>query len=328
MISVVVPVYKVEKYLRQCVDSVLRQTYQDFELILVDDGSPDRCGEICDQYAAQDSRVKVVHQANGGYSAARNAGIDLATGEYLMFVDSDDYVHEEMLETLHRSLIESEAELVVCCYHRVDVEGTPVDFSENDPVNEEMADGVFSGIISGREALRRMPILPAVWIVPWGKLYKRELFASIRFPLHKLHEDNWVSFQVIFSCSKIQMISNRLYYYRENPDGVTKLGATFEKSLCHIEALIDRMSFYENNDLNDVVRQLICHLLRCYFSLRGNFPAPQSAADVKRIRLVKRNVRRIIHKYGEFFTFKDIVFFEFPSVFNLLKRKKSTVDSK
>ena len=114
MISVIVPVYNVEKYLDRCVKSILSQSFSDFELLLVDDGSPDRCGEMCDEYAKGDSRIKAFHKRNGGLSDARNFGIEKALGEYLMFVDSDDYIHEQMLETLHRLITENDADLAVC----------------------------------------------------------------------------------------------------------------------------------------------------------------------------------------------------------------------
>ena len=113
-ISVIVPVYKVEKNIHRCVDSILGQTYADFELILVDDGSPDNCGAICDEYAAKDSRVVVIHQKNGGLSSARNAGIDIATGAYISFVDSDDYIYPNYLERLYEVLVEFDADISVC----------------------------------------------------------------------------------------------------------------------------------------------------------------------------------------------------------------------
>ena len=114
LISVIVPVYKVEKYLRECVDSILAQTYTNLEIILVDDGSPDNCGKICDEYAQNDSRIKVIHQENGGLSAARNAGLDIATGKYIGFVDSDDYAELNMFEELHKRIIENNADLSIC----------------------------------------------------------------------------------------------------------------------------------------------------------------------------------------------------------------------
>ena len=130
-ISVIVPVYKVEPYLHRCVDSILAQSFQDFELILVDDGSPDRCGVICDEYAQKDSRVRVIHQQNGGLSAARNAGIDLvladSESQWLSFVDSDDWIHPLYLELLERAVRESGADAGACLYTRVDASGEELD---------------------------------------------------------------------------------------------------------------------------------------------------------------------------------------------------------
>ena len=114
LVSIIIPVYKVEKYLPNCIESILRQTFKDFELILVDDGSPDNCGEICEEYAQKDSRIKVVHQPNGGLSAARNSGIDIAKGDYLTFIDSDDFVFPHYLEILVKLCQENDADMSVC----------------------------------------------------------------------------------------------------------------------------------------------------------------------------------------------------------------------
>ena len=148
MISVIVPVYNVEKYLRQCLDSVLAQTYRELEIILVDDGSTDGSGAICDEYATRDSRIKVVHQQNGGLSSARNAGLDLATGEYVAFVDSDDYIHETMLELLYQALVENNADTVICNFERVDEKGDVISVRSLQPLA--------NGVVSMEEALENL----------------------------------------------------------------------------------------------------------------------------------------------------------------------------
>ena len=119
-ISVIVPVYKVEPYLKQCVDSIINQTYKNLEIILVDDGSTDNCGKICDEYASKDNRIKVLHIENGGPAVARNAGLDIATGKYIGYVDSDDYIEPDMYETLYNAMIKTNAGLVVCNWYRQD----------------------------------------------------------------------------------------------------------------------------------------------------------------------------------------------------------------
>ena len=148
MISVIVPVYKVEKYLRQCIESIQRQTYSDLEIILVDDGSPDGCPAICDEYARNDKRIKVLHQENGGLSVARNVGLDIAKGEYIAFVDSDDYIKENMYEMLYNKIVMEDADLIICSYDKVDENNNKID--NYSPLQDE--------VLESYEALKKLPI--------------------------------------------------------------------------------------------------------------------------------------------------------------------------
>ena len=178
MISVVVPVYNVEKSLRQCLDSVLAQTYRDLELILVDDGSTDASGEICEEYAAKDSRVTLVRQANGGVADARNVGLEKVSDEYVFFVDSDDFIHNKTLETLLRALTENDADLVFCDFQKVDDDGDFIeDRAANVPADRD-------AIFSSDTALKKLAEENAfIWNVVWNKLYKAELLKDVRFPV-------------------------------------------------------------------------------------------------------------------------------------------------
>ena len=192
LISVIVPVYNVERYLRRCVDSILHQTYQDLEILLVDDGSTDASGAICDEYAAQEERVTAVHQKNGGLSAARNAGLERAQGTYLCFVDSDDFLNSRMLETLCRDLQEqAPAELAV-------------------PVQ----------CMTGREAIRSTLVSDELGDFAWNKLYKRELFRDIRYPLGRMMEDQGTTYRIFQQCSKVVYRPVPLYYYYQRPDSI------------------------------------------------------------------------------------------------------------
>lgn len=202
-ISIIVPVYKVEPYLRRCVDSILAQTFKDFELILVDDGSPDRCGEICDEYARRDSRVVVVHQDNGGLSAARNAGIEWvlrnSKSEFLSFVDSDDWVEKRYLEILYAGIVQTGALVsVVGCR---ETNGMEKVLLSNDDVVERM---------SPEEYWCSSIPYP---MVSWGKLYARTLFENIRFPVGRINEDEFVTHQVLFPLREIAVSRACLYNY-------------------------------------------------------------------------------------------------------------------
>lgn len=208
LISIVVPVYKVESYLSRCVNSILAQTFSDFELVLVDDGSPDNCGKICDEYAEKDGRIQVIHQENGGLSAARNAGIDWvfanSDSEYLTFIDSDDWVHPRYLELLYRALTEYYVEISQCMVKRT---------------NKKREDHIVSDSI--------ICVTPeeqySEWYSPFacGKLYKRELFNTLRYPEGLLFEDIAIWYKLLFSIKKIAIVKSELYYYFQNDEGIT-----------------------------------------------------------------------------------------------------------
>ena len=208
-ISVIVPVYKVEKYLSCCVESILNQTFEDFELILVDDGSPDNCGSICDQYAAMDCRVRVIHQQNQGLSCARNTGIDNAQGRFLCFVDSDDWVAPEYCRVLYDLLTESTADFSVCGVCRF------LDGEEPTPIESEDVVRV-----SNPEFLKLQLQRQSEFGV-WTKLFRRDLFEKIRFMPGKLNEDVIFSADLMKNCTKGVLLSRReLLYYRQRSGSI------------------------------------------------------------------------------------------------------------
>ncbi|MCI7737040.1 MAG: glycosyltransferase [Clostridiales bacterium] len=235
-ISVIVPVYKVELYLRRCIDSILGQTFTDFELILVDDGSPDNCGAICDEYAQKDLRVHVIHQENRGVSAARNAGIDWAfahsDSEWISFVDSDDWVHPKMLECLMNATMEHNVMLSVCGYVETDGEVPEIQAAQLD-AQTWFPENFF--ILKNGNA-----------IIPWGKLYKKRLFEKQRFPEGRIHEDEFATYKVLFACRSIAAISAPLYYYFKNSDSITKSGWT-PKRFDKLDALDEQADFFRMN---------------------------------------------------------------------------------
>ena len=204
-IGVIVPVYNVERYLKTCVGSILAQTFSDFELILVDDGSTDASGMICDQYAERDQRVRVVHTENRGVAAARNRGLEENQNEYIAFVDSDDWIAQEYLETLYRVMEEHQADLVISGGINV-VEGRKV----NPSVSGERA----AERISKAEAYKRVLLCEdGASVVTWAKLYRKTVFQSVRYPEGEIHEDSGVIDQVIESCERIVVTPYRGYYY-------------------------------------------------------------------------------------------------------------------
>ena len=208
LISVIVPVYKVEKYLDKCVQSIVDQTYRNLEIILVDDGSPDRCGEICDAWAAKDSRIKVIHQKNMGGGAARNAGLDIATGAWISFVDSDDYIAPFMLEYLH-SLMDRETDIAECSH--MDVTGDDALFPGG-PGSISFWDTSSAMEAHIRDRFFRQLI--------WNKLYRREVIGDIRFPAGTKIDDEFFTYRVLGNAKQL-VLSNRVCYaYRQQPESV------------------------------------------------------------------------------------------------------------
>ena len=211
MISVIVPIYKVEQYLEACVDSILAQTYQNIEVILVDDGSPDRCPEICDNYLSKDSRVKVIHKPNGGLSDARNAGLDIAKGDYYCFVDSDDILPNHSLMTMHDLLTEHDSDMVIAGFERFHDESGEVFFSTE-------SDGIITHVYNQEEAFRDFY---RDGCQAWAVLYKRCIHEHIRFPKGEINEDEAIIFQILENCSRVVVTNRVVYSYRCREESIT-----------------------------------------------------------------------------------------------------------
>ena len=246
-ISVIVPVYKVEPYLRRCVDSILGQTFTDFELILVDDGSPDNCPAICDEYAVKDSRVHVIHQENGGLSAARNAGIDASSGEYLMFIDSDDFISKIMLETLYLRIKTTKTKMAVCGIYCIDEHGQDTGESACCPISYE--------VISANEFLKRLYELHGWFYVPaCNKLYHKSLFSGISFPTGMLHEDEFVIADLVFAADIIACVPDKLYYYVRRVNGNITAGSFDKRFSPILLAYSHRYQTLQKIGLSDLLR--------------------------------------------------------------------------
>ncbi|MBR5089186.1 MAG: glycosyltransferase [Ruminiclostridium sp.] len=229
MISVIVPVYNVEPYLAQCLDSLLAQTFSDIEIIVVDDGSTDGCPQICDEYSRRDERITVFHTDNHGLSAARNLGIDNSHGEWLMFVDSDDWVEPQFCELPYRAAVENEADLVIFDVSRIfgekRIPPSPI------PV---------SGIVTWQEAFEHGR--PAAW----NKLYKRYLFDTIRYPVGRLFEDIAVTHKLINYAKRIVYIDDSLYNYRIHSGSISKTideRTQYEELRSRLEQYTDIMEY-------------------------------------------------------------------------------------
>lgn len=262
-ISVIVPVYKAEDYLHACVDSILSQTVSDFELILVDDGSPDGCGAICDDYAAQDSRVRVIHQENQGQAAARNHALSIAKGEWVCFVDSDDAVHPQMLERLGQAAAESGAAMSMC--RMLEAPEMPESFSTPVEVSWELLSMAEESLV----ALFDAGDYPG-WVA-CAKLIRRELVQSHPFCPGRVYEDNEAVCHWIYGAKTVASIPHSLYFYRTNPDSTTQSRFSMKK-LDYLWALEGIIRFYSSVG---------------YTTLRerfGTLYAEEAAGDYHRVR--------------------------------------------
>lgn len=276
LVSVIVPIYKVEKYLRRAVDSIINQTYDNLEIILVEDGSPDCCGQICDEYAKKDSRVQVIHKQNGGLSDARNAGLDVMTGEYVVFVDSDDYIAPYFISELYRAIMETEADVSFCQYAVV----TKEDMSEEKtslfaPQNIHYTD--FIDVYEQHDLLVNMYDNnhqdATYFIVSWNKLYKASLWQDIRFPKGKIHEDEATTYQVFYLATRGTYVKTPMYGYFSAPSSITR-DAFHLKRLDWMEALSERIVFFEERGETDLVsyglRARADGAIKYYYPLKEN----------------------------------------------------------
>lgn len=242
LISIIVPIYKVENFLHRCVDSILNQTYKNLEIILVNDGSPDQCGEICDEYAKLDNRVTVIHQENGGLSDARNAGIKIAKGEFIAFIDSDDWIHEEYINKLYELVRSTNSDISVCNFFMTSIENFQVDNLKIEIYN-------YTNI----EALEQLYDKFYVQMVTsWGKLYKKELFDGVTFPVNRLHEDEFTTYKLLYKANNIILTTEQLLYYWQRADSIMGDQYNLKNKLDRIDALIDRNKFFNQLGLEEL----------------------------------------------------------------------------
>lgn len=236
LISIIVPVYKVEEYLDKCIESIVNQTYTNLEIILVDDGSPDNCPEICDKWAERDNRIKVIHKSNGGLSDARNAGLAVASGEYIAFVDSDDYIEADLYEKLLSTIINTFSDISVCNLRYVyQNDSNSVSQENSDSITEYTAEEAMSALIDDR--IRQ---------VVWNKLYKLELIKDIMFDVGKYHEDEFWSYKAIGAANKIATIDYTGYNYLQRFGSI--MGNNYSlKRLDAIEAKSLRQKYLKDN---------------------------------------------------------------------------------
>ncbi len=286
-ISIIVPVYKAEAYLPACIDSILNQTYADFEVLLVDDGSPDRCGEICEEYACRDSRVRVLHQENQGQAAARNHAMAIARGKWLCFVDSDDLIHPQMVESLYRQVQEGNAAISMC--KMLESEQLPEDFSNDREASftiYEMNEETLTALFDREE-------YPG-WVA-CAKLIPKELVEAYPFCPGRVYEDNEAVCRWICQGKTLAMTQEKLYFYRTNPISTTQRKFSLKK-LDYLWALESILHYYREMRYAALVERF-CGLYAeaaagYYRATRWELNAPEEAGKIR------KDVRRLFRREG------------------------------
>lgn len=234
-VSIIVPVYQVEQYLRQCIDSILAQSFTDFELILVDDGSKDQSGAICDEYAEQDGRVCVIHTENKGLAAARNTGLDRVTGEYFAFVDSDDWIGPTMVECLYHSILRENGDIAACNFQ----------YSFDCDPAKNFSTSIQREVVPAAEIFyyRKNDRSFGFWTVAWNKLYKSEVFGKCRFPVGKYHEDEFWANEIYQMDIRIVTVPDCLYFYRQRAGSIMSK-TSLARNMDILQALGERIAVY------------------------------------------------------------------------------------
>lgn len=285
LISVIIPVYKAEFYLDACVESVLAQTYINTEIILVDDGSSDNCPTMCDSYAEKDSRVRVIHKENGGVSSARNAGVDVATGKYVAFLDSDDLWSPYFLERLHYAITETNADVAICRFVR---------FKENKlPLNSEKRE--FS-LLTQTEAFDCLfNAKNENMVVAWNKLYKRDIWKKIRYPFNRIHEDEAVIHEVIGASERIVWVDEAHYFYRQTPGSITTSKFNL-KRFDEMYAKEQRIAYFESRGMLELANRTklvyLNNLMRLYRTVLH---------EVENQEIRKQNCKMIYNRFHEIY---------------------------
>ena len=281
LISIIVPVYKVEKYLERCVKSIQEQTYTNLEIILVDDGSPDRCGQLCDEFAKLDERIKVYHKENGGISDARNYGIDKATGEYIGFVDSDDYIHESMYEKLYEAIKKSGTMISECGLTRVYKNTLRPHYEGKD----------YFLILDKQEYLKEFLENRKVYGSVWCKLIHRDIAKKIKFSVGMIYEDALYNLELIKNVDKFTLISDSYYYYYIREDSYTTKPFN-NRSMDYID-VIEKISEYTLVNFPEFKEQLLTRVAFAYVSIFNQLIEVDNYKNKKEYKILKNKLKSI-----------------------------------
>ena len=305
LVSIIVPVYKVEPYLRRCLNSIVNQTYTNLEIILVNDGSPDGCPQICNEYASKDNRIIVVHKENGGLSDARNAGLNICRGEYISFIDSDDWIANTYIELLLKAIQENNADLSICSFTKT----------------KQTYDLTIVGQDFKYEVLDATAAAKKLWskdyvtfVIACGKLAKKALFNDTRFPKGVLHEDEFVSYKLLYNANKTVFLDIPLYCYFQRVDSI--MSNVKPCSIRALKAYVERYNFFKSHndaELSKLCLSTLCwDLLYAYAQLKQGHQI-QGFSTAGEVLNIFRNTQKDYCNLD--FPFLSKLFFKFFAIF-------------
>ena len=303
IVSIIVPVYNVERYLDKCIQSILKQTFYDFEVILVDDGSTDNSGKICDKYGKLDSRVKVIHKKNGGLSSARNKGIEVAKGNFIAFIDSDDYIHNQMLEILYKGINQNNSDISICKYKR---------FKENEIIKDKTYDieSISFKNYTNIEALSNLQSESVVeFVIACNKLYRKELFNNLRYEDGRIHEDEFIIHKLLYKCNLVSYTSAELYYYLRRDNSIMALRNN-NSILDALDAYGERIVFYKNIKQKQFIKDAELIYVReflNYYQMLKNIQDNKNLLKKEMIKKFRTRIFGILKNYK--FTIKEKMLF-------------------
>ena len=307
LVSVIVPVYKVEEYMDKCLESIVNQTYKNLEIILVDDGSPDACPEKCDEWAKRDNRIRVIHKKNTGIAFTRNFALDIAMGDYITFVDSDDYIPLHAMELMVERMEHDQSDCVIAQCTKTYSNGT-----QDTPSYSWLSDQ----LITQKNALEMMDSNRALPVYPWGKLYRRQIFEKIRYQPLKCAEDVYIFPDIIEQCKTISLVGSSLYFYYQR-----------ENSIVHTKALVHRIdSIKATLKLSRFLFDLgyLNGASRYYYSAVGEYWKTKNASEAK--QLLKDSFtskeKKVLRANQDMTIVKNIIIARFPRMYKFYKSFK------
>ena len=316
LISVVVPIYNVEEFLEKCVDSILSQSYSNLEIILVNDGSKDNCLKICRDYELKDSRIVVIDKENGGLSSARNAGIDKATGKYIMFIDSDDYIEKTTVEKLYNNISSNGADISICnffySYKNENIRNNAI-------LNTTIDDESKFSYLYGKYSLQT--------IISWNKLYKRELFNEIRYPDGLIHEDQYIICDLLDKSKKINYMTDEILYYYVQRDN--SIMSTFNINRFDvIKGLNRRIEFFESKKYDMLINRTKVEKIQLLYQLLKE--SKKGTVEDKNKYIIKSEEMDFKNTFRELkgakldvkSKIKLFLIEKLPNVYDFLKREK------